>query len=330
MRDAKAGKLKAIVVSPNIDDSTSKGSLNDKISDLITVCKSKEVPVIYALSRRKLGKSVGKKLRTSVVAVLSADGANEDLKAALKLVSKLRAAYAQDPQGVHQRNIELKAGGGTAAAAQRKKLDRKTGAGPPSTKSKSSDRQVDHAEDSANTSAKLAANGRSPVDGTDPELGASASVRLATTEKAAKILGIGNSGDTIDDTNNASSASRAPTSALADSLRPQSNLNPNVQSFVPQQASTEAATQPAFATGNSNNQFAQDSDPQYVVPTSHGYEYYGVPLKKPPPYHTGLAHQPAQQWTAGGHQIFRRGPSHHAGRGNSRANRSRRRQPRRP
>ena len=49
-------------------------------------CIEQKVPVVFALSRRRLGKAVGKKIRVSVVAILSADGANDDLKAVLKMV----------------------------------------------------------------------------------------------------------------------------------------------------------------------------------------------------------------------------------------------------
>lgn len=85
-RDARAGKLKAVVVSPNIDDSVSAGGLNDKVAEIMGICVERKVPVIFALSRRRMARAVGKSQRISVVGIINADGANDDFKAALILV----------------------------------------------------------------------------------------------------------------------------------------------------------------------------------------------------------------------------------------------------
>ena len=64
---------------------TTAGGLFETVEIIKSQAKSKGVPIVYALSRIKLGKALGKKLNMSIVSVISTDGAHEHYKEALRL-----------------------------------------------------------------------------------------------------------------------------------------------------------------------------------------------------------------------------------------------------
>ena len=65
MRGIRTGKVKVVVVAPNIDQARYKGSLDDRVRNIIDGARAQDppVPVVYALTRRKLGKAIGKHVR---------------------------------------------------------------------------------------------------------------------------------------------------------------------------------------------------------------------------------------------------------------------------
>ncbi|CEL93937.1 unnamed protein product [Vitrella brassicaformis CCMP3155] len=65
------GRLKVILVAPNIEEITSLGGLEDRVKCLMMGAAKKEVPVIFALSRAQLGRALGKNMRVSLVGVQS-------------------------------------------------------------------------------------------------------------------------------------------------------------------------------------------------------------------------------------------------------------------
>jgi len=60
-----------------VASSYTPGGLDDALSGILTLASEAQVPAIFSLRRRDLGKVFGKRASISIVSVLSADGANE-------------------------------------------------------------------------------------------------------------------------------------------------------------------------------------------------------------------------------------------------------------
>jgi len=87
-----------VVVAPNIDEGRMRGGLDDKVRAASQVCsvdkrvvmfmlsvqvktiidlaREGNVPVVFALTRRKLGRTLSRKIRVSVVGILNFNGAD--------------------------------------------------------------------------------------------------------------------------------------------------------------------------------------------------------------------------------------------------------------
>ena len=73
------GKVKGIIVAPNIQPikmSTTETAY--PIDKIIQHCKSSQVPIIFALTRRKMGQLLGQRKNVSLFAILDASGAEQD------------------------------------------------------------------------------------------------------------------------------------------------------------------------------------------------------------------------------------------------------------
>lgn len=97
MREARRAvarnKCKCLILAPNLEVSTAEGGLDETVEDLIEAAREAEVPVVFALSRNRMGKALGKNIRLSIVAVLSAEGAHQQLKEVLKITDDLRRQW---------------------------------------------------------------------------------------------------------------------------------------------------------------------------------------------------------------------------------------------
>jgi len=91
-RSVKTKKARAIVVAINIEDSKTKGGLNDRISEIINLAKENETPIMYSMTTRRLGKSLGKP-KTACVSVLSGDGAHAELKETISMTERLTTSW---------------------------------------------------------------------------------------------------------------------------------------------------------------------------------------------------------------------------------------------
>ncbi|CAM9934265.1 unnamed protein product, partial [Discosporangium mesarthrocarpum] len=78
MRGVKAKKLKLLVVAPNIDAGGGEGGLDEKVRDIVSEARGAGIPLVFGLSKRRLGKALGKSIKVSTVGVYNFDGA-EDL-----------------------------------------------------------------------------------------------------------------------------------------------------------------------------------------------------------------------------------------------------------
>jgi len=97
MREAQRavarGKAKCLILAPNMESCSAKGGLDDTVENLMDLCQEGEVPVVFALSRNRIGKALGKSIRLSIVTVLSAEGVHQHFKEVVKLTEDLRRQW---------------------------------------------------------------------------------------------------------------------------------------------------------------------------------------------------------------------------------------------
>jgi len=76
-RGIRARKVKMIVMANNLDQ---YGALDAKLEEILDLAKEHDLPVIFELNKRKIGKALGKTIKVSVVGIENADGAYEPFK----------------------------------------------------------------------------------------------------------------------------------------------------------------------------------------------------------------------------------------------------------
>mmetsp|Transcript_27900 Transcript_27900/g.42916 ORF Transcript_27900/g.42916 Transcript_27900/m.42916 type:complete len:438 (+) Transcript_27900:141-1454(+) len=83
-RGIRAHKVKMVIMANNLDQ---YGAIDEKLQDILNLAREEEVPVLFELNKRKLGKAIGKTIKISVVGIQSADGAFEQFKKLKKVVA---------------------------------------------------------------------------------------------------------------------------------------------------------------------------------------------------------------------------------------------------
>ncbi|CAE7836128.1 Secisbp2l [Symbiodinium necroappetens] len=86
-------KCKGLIVAPNLETSSAEGGLDDTVEDVIELAREHEVPVVFALSRNRIGKAMGKNIRLSIVALHSVDGVHQQFKEIVKTAEELRRRW---------------------------------------------------------------------------------------------------------------------------------------------------------------------------------------------------------------------------------------------
>jgi selenocysteine insertion sequence-binding protein 2 len=84
-RGIRAHKVKMVVLANNVDQ---YGAIDAKLQEILDLARQEDVPVIFELNKRKLGKAVGKSIKVSVVGIQNADGAHQQFKKLVNLASK--------------------------------------------------------------------------------------------------------------------------------------------------------------------------------------------------------------------------------------------------
>jgi len=84
-RRTKQSKVACLIVAPDIEEDANSGGLDDRMRELLASAYQNHTPVIFALSRARLGKALGKSLHISVLGVLDATGAQDLLKQSVQL-----------------------------------------------------------------------------------------------------------------------------------------------------------------------------------------------------------------------------------------------------
>jgi len=90
--------VQCLIVAPDVE--RTGGALEDKISQLVAQCEGQNVPVVYALSRRQLGRAVMKNVTVSVLAIEDVRGANEIFSRMLHAAAEAKKMAA--PPGLIQ------------------------------------------------------------------------------------------------------------------------------------------------------------------------------------------------------------------------------------
>lgn len=84
-RGIRAHKVKMVVMANNVDQ---YGAVDEKLQEILNLAEEEDVPVIFELNKRHLGKAVGKSIKVSVVGIQSAEGAHQQFKKLATLAAK--------------------------------------------------------------------------------------------------------------------------------------------------------------------------------------------------------------------------------------------------
>eukprot|EP00977_Amphora_coffeiformis_P028391 scaffold34946_cov153-Amphora_coffeaeformis.AAC.2 len=82
-RGVRARKVKLVVMANNLDDQY--GAIDEKLQEILDLCHSEGIPVLFELNKKGIGKALGKTIKVAVVGVQNADGANAEFKKLCKL-----------------------------------------------------------------------------------------------------------------------------------------------------------------------------------------------------------------------------------------------------
>jgi len=91
-RRTKHGKVECLIVAPDIEQDANSGGLDDRMRELLAQAYQNDTPVIFALSRARLGKALGKSLNISVLGILDSTG-TQGLAESKRLASEGRQAW---------------------------------------------------------------------------------------------------------------------------------------------------------------------------------------------------------------------------------------------
>lgn len=92
-RRMKQGKLACIIVAPDIEEDQDNGGLDDRMRELLASAYGNGVPVIFALSRARIGCALAKTVQVSVFAIMDATGAKALLDESVQLAQSLRQSW---------------------------------------------------------------------------------------------------------------------------------------------------------------------------------------------------------------------------------------------
>ncbi|XP_059689573.1 selenocysteine insertion sequence-binding protein 2 [Gavia stellata] len=93
LKHLKLKKLKCVIISPNCEKIQSKGGLDDTLHNIIDCACEQNIPFVFALNRKALGRCVNKAVPVSVVGIFSYDGAQDHFHRMVQLTTEARKAY---------------------------------------------------------------------------------------------------------------------------------------------------------------------------------------------------------------------------------------------
>lgn len=94
-RALRRGELKGVIIATNLEVVP---ELHSMVSALREECETREIPLLFALSRRRLGKAVGKSMKQSLVGIVNLEGVHQVWKQIISIVDSLRSdSIDKDP-----------------------------------------------------------------------------------------------------------------------------------------------------------------------------------------------------------------------------------------
>ncbi|XP_062955293.1 selenocysteine insertion sequence-binding protein 2 isoform X1 [Cynocephalus volans] len=102
LKHLKLKKLKCVIISPNCEKIQSKGGLDDTLHTIIDYACEQNIPFVFALNRKALGRSLNKAVPVSVVGIFSYDGAQDQFHKMVELTMAARQAYKTMLENVRQ------------------------------------------------------------------------------------------------------------------------------------------------------------------------------------------------------------------------------------
>ena len=92
-RGIRAHKVNMVCMANNLDE---YGAIDEKLQEIIDRAHAEDVPIFFDLSKRRLGKAIGKSIKVAVIGIQNADGAYQPFKKLQKL-HRTAARVAPDP-----------------------------------------------------------------------------------------------------------------------------------------------------------------------------------------------------------------------------------------
>lgn len=77
-RCVRQGKVKCVVVAPDIEELAQSGAgVDERVREIVCSCYNQDTPVVFALSRTRIGRALGKSLRMSALAIVDVAGVKD-------------------------------------------------------------------------------------------------------------------------------------------------------------------------------------------------------------------------------------------------------------
>ncbi|XP_053573433.1 selenocysteine insertion sequence-binding protein 2-like isoform X2 [Bombina bombina] len=102
----KLKKIKCVIISPNCEKIQSKGGLDEALYNVIAMAREQEIPFVFALGRKALGRCVNKLVPVSVVGIFSFSGAENLFNKLVSLTEEARKAYKDMVASMEQEQAE--------------------------------------------------------------------------------------------------------------------------------------------------------------------------------------------------------------------------------
>lgn len=92
-RRVKQGHVTALLVAPDVESCCDGGKLDDRIREVLACAYQQELPVIFALSRKRIGRALGMSLNISIMGFVDMTGTRDLCEKAFELAATQRNAW---------------------------------------------------------------------------------------------------------------------------------------------------------------------------------------------------------------------------------------------
>ena len=88
-------KAVSVIVAPNVEQMDVTGGVDNHLADIMVKCEEQHVPLIFALSRKRIGQIYGGRKKVSAVALLDIHGVEVLHGSAVSLMVQGRSEFEQ-------------------------------------------------------------------------------------------------------------------------------------------------------------------------------------------------------------------------------------------